>query len=386
MRFIATADWQLGMTARFLGDEARARFHQARLDAVRRIGEVAVETEASFVVVCGDVFESNQLDRAIIAKTFEALRAFPVPVVLLPGNHDPLDAASIYDARAFLDRVPDHVHVLRDAAPFTVVEGAEIVGAPWFGKHPTRDLVADACSGLLPTPDGVVRVIAGHGVASTLNPDRDALAAIDVPTLTKVLDGGCAHVAVLGDRHSTTEIEPRIWYAGAPEVTARVEDDPGNVLVVDVDPGSRDVSVVRRRVGRWSFDVVEERLDSLEDVHRLADRLRAIPDKERHAIWLALVGTLSTSSKASLDSALDDAGDLFAHLDLWERHTDLAVLPDDHDFADLGLSGFAQAALDELTAQARSEAAAHEVSGEAGPETVAQDALSLLYRLAGARR
>ena len=27
MRFIATADWQLGMTAHFLDDDARARFH-----------------------------------------------------------------------------------------------------------------------------------------------------------------------------------------------------------------------------------------------------------------------------------------------------------------------------------------------------------------------
>ncbi|WP_370619416.1 metallophosphoesterase family protein [Mumia sp. Pv 4-285] len=380
MRFIATADWQLGMTARFLSDQARTRFHQARLDAVRRIGELATETEASFVVVCGDVFESNQLDRAIVAKTFEALRAFSVPVVLLPGNHDPLDAASIYDAPVFRDRRPDHVHVLRDAAPFTVVDGVEIVGAPWFGKHPTRDLVADACSGLQPMAEGLVRVVAGHGVTSTLNPDRDALAAIDVPTLTKVLDGGCAHVAVLGDRHSTTEVEPRIWYAGAPEVTARVEDDPGNVLVIDVDPGTHEVTVAPRRVGRWSFDVLEERLESLEDVERLADLLSAIPDKECRAVWLALAGTLSTSSKARLDAVLDEAGDLFAHLDVWARHTDLAVLPDDHDFADLGLSGFAQDALDELAELSRPE------SAHSSADTVAQDALGLLYRLAGAGR
>lgn len=138
MRFVATADWQLGMTAHYLDDEARPRFQQARLDAVRRIGEVARERGAEFVVVCGDVFESNQLDRSIVARTFEVLRSFTVPVVLLPGNHDPLDAASIYDSRAFRDRVPDHVHVLRDSAPYAVVEGVEIVGAPWFSKHPTE--------------------------------------------------------------------------------------------------------------------------------------------------------------------------------------------------------------------------------------------------------
>ena len=54
MKFIATADWQLGMTARFFDDAARARFHQARLDAVTRIGEVVRETQAAFVVVGGE--------------------------------------------------------------------------------------------------------------------------------------------------------------------------------------------------------------------------------------------------------------------------------------------------------------------------------------------
>src|SRR5699024_8167639 len=113
MRFLATADWQLGMAAHYLDDEARPRFHQARFDAVRRLGTLADEHEASFVVVVGDVFESNQLDRAVVSRALEALQAIPVPVVLLPGNHDPLYAASIYDDPAFRDRVPDHVHVLR---------------------------------------------------------------------------------------------------------------------------------------------------------------------------------------------------------------------------------------------------------------------------------
>jgi len=377
MRFVATADWQLGMTAHYLDDEARPRFQQARLDAVRRIGEVARERGAEFVVVCGDVFESNQLDRSIVARTFEVLRSFTVPVVLLPGNHDPLDAASIYDSPAFRDRVPDHVHVLRDSAPYAVVEGVEIVGAPWFSKHPTRDLVADACAGLARAASGLVRVVAGHGAVSTLNPDRDALAAIDVPALTKALDNGHAHVAVLGDRHSTTEIEERIWYAGAPEVTSRREDDPGNVLVVDVDPTTGAVSVERERVGRWSFTVVSAELASDSDVDALAQRLQELPDKECTAVWLTLSGTLSTAQMTTLEGVLEEARHLFARLDSWARHTDLVVLPDGHDFADLGLSGFAQEALDDLV----------EVATSDGPDAdVAQDSLGLLYRLAGAGR
>jgi len=53
VRFIHTADWQLGMTRHFLSEEAQARFSQARIDAIRTVGRIARETGAVFVVVSG---------------------------------------------------------------------------------------------------------------------------------------------------------------------------------------------------------------------------------------------------------------------------------------------------------------------------------------------
>jgi DNA repair exonuclease SbcCD nuclease subunit len=374
MRFIATADWQLGMTAHFLDDDARPRFHQGRFDAVRRICELAAERGAAFVVVCGDVFESNQLDRSVVARMFEALRSCSVPVVLLPGNHDPLDAASIYDSPVFVDNVPDHVHVLRDSLPFKVTPTVEIVGAPWFSKRPLTDLVADACDLLEPTPPGRVRVIAAHGAVSSLNPDRDAAAEINETELRKVLEEGMAQIAVLGDRHATYEVDPRIWYSGTPEVTARRENDPGNVLVIDVDEATGAVAVEKVHVGAWTFVTVEEQLNSANDVESFRKRLAGMPDKDRTAVWLALSGTLSTGAKAQLDTVLEEAADLFARLDFWDRFTDLAVIPDDHDFEDLGLSGFAEKALEEL------------IDLSKNGNTVAEDSLGLLYRFVAAAR
>ncbi|QPS32289.1 metallophosphoesterase family protein [Brevibacterium casei] len=370
MRFIATGDWQLGMTAHFLSAEARPRFHRARLDAIRRIGELAEERGAEFVLVCGDVFESNQLDRAIVSRTFEVLSAFTVPVVLLPGNHDPLDAASIYDSPAFTSRQPEHVRVLRDSAPVEVVPGTEVVGAPWFSKRPLHDLVAAATDDLAEVAPGRIRIIAGHGAVSSLDPDRESVATIDEANLRRVLDADRAQFVALGDRHATYEVAERIWYPGAPEVTSRREDDPGNVLVVDVDPQTHAVDVEKVAVGQWSFVVVEEDIDSGEDVTALESRLAAIADKDRTAVWLILRGTLSTAAKARLDEVLDHAGDLFALVSLWERHTDLAVIAADEDFAGLGLSGYLQESLDDLAERA------------AGDDAAAQDALGLLYRFA----
>jgi len=377
MRFLATADWQLGMTAHFLSDESRPRFHQARIDAVRRIGEVAAKENVDFVLVCGDVFESNQLDRAILPRTFDAVRSFTVPVLLLPGNHDPLDASSIYNSPAFAENAPDKVHVLRDSTPYTVAAGVEVVGAPLLVKKPDTDLVARAYESLEPASPGVVRIIAGHGSVSTLNPDRDSVSQIDVPGLLSALSAGKAHFAVIGDRHSTYEVDPRIWYPGAPEVTDRKEDDPGNVLVVEISEDGATSSVRKIHVGTWAFTTIQERINSLQDVEALHTRLQSMPDKERSVLWLALTGTVSTAVKARLDDVLAEAELLFARLDHWERHSNLVVLPDDHDFDDMGLSGFAEAAVSELVEVAK---------GDGKSAQTAQDALGLLYRYARAEQ
>ena len=72
MRFLHTSDWQLGMTRAFLTPEASARFSKARIDAIVTLGRLASEHEARFIVVAGDVFESNQISRETLVRTLEA--------------------------------------------------------------------------------------------------------------------------------------------------------------------------------------------------------------------------------------------------------------------------------------------------------------------------
>jgi DNA repair exonuclease SbcCD nuclease subunit len=101
IRFIHTSDWQLGMTRAFLSEEAGARFSQDRIDAIRTLGQLAAEHSADFIVVAGDVFESNQLSRQTVRRSLDALGQIAVPVYLLPGNHDPLDGSSIFLSAEF---------------------------------------------------------------------------------------------------------------------------------------------------------------------------------------------------------------------------------------------------------------------------------------------
>ncbi len=372
VRFLHSADWQLGMTRHFLSSEAQARFSQARIDAIRTLGRLAVETGAAFLVVSGDVFETNQVSAQTVRRALDALRSVPVPVYLLPGNHDPLDAGSIFRAPTFANGRPAHVTVLEDSTPHPVpgVPGVEVVGAPWSTKRPLSDLVADACAGLAPVR-GTARVLVAHGAAEI---SFDNPAAIRVAQAeTALADGRIAYLA-LGDRHSTTPIGStgRIWYAGAPEPTDYDELDAGNALLVELaDDGS--CAVAKRRTSTWRFARERFDLDGTDGIEALAAWLSTLAPKDRTIVKLTLVGTVSLSANARLEALLEHERDLFAAIEQWERHTDLVVRPDDDDFADLDLSGFAAQALAVLRESA---------AGSGAEAAAARDALALLVRFA----
>jgi DNA repair exonuclease SbcCD nuclease subunit len=371
VRFLHTSDWQLGMRRRFLGEEA-ARFLQARIDAVRTLARVAREESCAFAVVAGDVFESNQVDRRTVERALDALSEFPCPVFLLPANHDPLEAASIWRSRAFEERRPPQVRLLDGTAPILAVAGVEVVGVPWTSRRPLRDLVAEALSKLEPGP---LRVMVAHGAVDALSPDRADPARISLDAVRAALSDRRIAYLALGDRHSVTEAAPRVWYSGACEPTDFDETAAGEALVVDL---SADRCSVRRRgVGTWHFESVGREVNSLADVEALEADLEGRKGKERTILRLSLRGTLPLRARARLDAILEKAKARFASLELWGRHTDLAVEPDAQDLEALPLSGFARTALDALLRASRTGGA------EAVP---ARDALSLLYRLAGGER
>jgi DNA repair exonuclease SbcCD nuclease subunit len=172
-RFMHTSDWQLGVTRHFLDDDAQARWTEARFEAVRNLGRIAKEEKCEFIVVAGDVFESNQVDRKTLVKACEAMAGIPVPIYLLPGNHDPLDAGSVFNCTTWNQRRPSHVHVLNNPGHCEEVRaGVEVMGAPWTSKRPLNDLVAAATSSVN-ARHGVLRIVVGHGAVEQFSPTYD---------------------------------------------------------------------------------------------------------------------------------------------------------------------------------------------------------------------
>ncbi|TFV57488.1 exonuclease SbcCD subunit D [Mycobacterium sp. PS03-16] len=376
MRFVHTADWQLGMTRHFLNGEAQPRYSAARREAVVAVGALAAASGAEFVVVAGDVFEHNQLAPREVSLSLEAMRSIGVPVYLLPGNHDPLDASSVYTSALFAAECPENVTVLDRAGVHDVRPGLQIVAAPWRSKSPTSDLVADVLDGL--PADGVTRVLVGHGAVDLVDPGKDKPSLIRLAAVEAALARGAVHYVALGDKHSRMQVggTGRVWYSGSPEVTNYddIESESGHALVVDLDEDDarRAVHITPERLGRWRFVTLSRTVDNSRDIADLDLNLDLMTDKERTVVRLGLTGSLTVTDKAALDACLDRYSRLFAALTLWERGSHLAVVPADGEFDDLGIGGFAAAAVEELVGAARAD-------GEAAED--ARAALALLLRL-----
>lgn len=399
VRFLHTSDWQLGIRRWFLhthdNADAQARFDAARLAAVRALGQLAIAQDCSFIVVSGDVFEHNSLERHTIGRALEVLRHLPVPVFLLPGNHDPLTADSIF----YRTQDIDNVTVLTNTEPVAVDTPAgvvEIVGAPWLTKHATRDLVSDAIAPLEPTDR--VRIVVGHGQVKNRSGEF-APELIDLSALERAVADRTIDYVALGDTHSAMALDSAgaVWFSGTPETTdfherglrgqhSRGENNSGVALTVAVtkqphSPEPSRVEVHEHQVGTWTFDAVEWDVNDASDVEAFLAFLSAYPNKAETVVKYALQGSVDMSTMQQLDAGLADLAPVFGALYERQRLMDLSLAPSDEDLAQCELGGYAGHALAEL-----SELAAQPPGTSRTPERdTAHDALRLLFRLAQKR-
>lgn len=375
MRFLHSSDWQLGMTRAFMPPESQARYADDQMEAIRQLARIATDSACAFVVVAGDVFDSIQPDRRVIARAIDALGNFTVPVYLVPGNHDADNPAALWSVGDTLARLPPLVSVLRDTSPVSVPgTDAEVVGAPWPSRRPDTDLVSEALRPLEPIGHGRFRIVVGHGAVDTVLPGLLNESLISVATLESAIGNGRAGYVALGDHHSVKRVAERVWYSGAPVATDFDEVDPNKALVVELEPEA--ISVTPIEVGAWHFVRKEFDLAGDSSVALVASYLSELPDKDRTVVRLALQGTINLSTNERLEQVKEDARQLLAGLTVSEGRSDLVVLPDDTDLAQLDLSGFASAAVAELEVRS---------AGTDAAAATARDALMLLHRLAGRR-
>jgi hypothetical protein len=109
----------------------------------------------------------------------------------------------------------------------------------------------------------------------------------------------------LGDWHGTKAIMPGVWYAGTPERDSFAENEPGHVLIVDVDGAGAEPQIEVVKTGHYDWierRVILSRIADLEPVEREIAHLGA------QARWtvlkLILEGAIKVAEAVDLDRKL----------------------------------------------------------------------------------
>ncbi len=332
IRFVHTADLQIGMTATGSGTMASA-LRAARIQSLARILSLARERNADFIIIAGDLFEGNDVSRELVRRTASVLQSSSVPVYIIAGNHDHAGPESVYRSNEF--NPGSHVEVLLEHSPY-VLESLDLTLYPSSclesrSEHsPLSCIRKEGATGF--------HVAVAHG-SWTGGP---RLQANDYPLSTEELEGLGMDYVALGHWHSTfpdPDDEPTsvFYYSGTPEPTGFGERDSGNVLLVELDQGSRKVEKIP--VARYKFLDLDVKVNDETSVGYLARTLEALESPDTTLVRIRLRGVASLSVQEAIYEMIETEESRFALV----RIDDSAMLvsPGETDFAQFAPGGIA---------------------------------------------
>jgi DNA repair exonuclease SbcCD nuclease subunit len=199
----------------------------ARLTAAAGVCELAARESVDFLLLAGDTFESNTVDRALVDRVAALLDGAGCPVYVLPGNHDPIQPGSIWEHAAW--RSARNVTIISEPTP-VLVPGGVLLPCPLRMRRSQEDPTRWITGG---EPNGGIRIVAAHGNAGEIMSEEGGF---PIPLDTAARTG--ADYVALGHWHSTVLFNScgatRMAYSGTPEATRFGEPDSGNVLVVSI--------------------------------------------------------------------------------------------------------------------------------------------------------
>lgn len=290
MKFVHTADWQIGMKAVQVGEVAQ-RVREERFAAARRVIGLAHDCGAEFLLVAGDTFEDNAVDRVAVQRVADIIGSFRGPVFLIPGNHDPPVAGSVWDHAAWSDY--PHVHIFRQPEVVELADGL-LFACPLCEKHsphdPTRSIQPDATR-------QTIRIGLSHGTIEGVSDDPT-----DHPIPRDTCETRSLDYLALGHWHSTAMFaEGRIAYSGAHETTKFGERNSGNTLVVDIEKPGSAPKIEIHRTGGLTWLTLDRTVTQSDDLAATAAFIDEIDDPASTLIEVSLAGVISAADNAAIE-------------------------------------------------------------------------------------
>lgn len=348
LRFLHSADWQIGKVFRFVDDSTMGLLQEARLAAITRLGEKAIELGAKHILVAGDVYDMEALSPRSLNQPLERMRNFEgVTWHLMPGNHDPHRPHGLWD-QLMRRGVPNNVLVHLSAQPRTFEsERFAVLPAPLQYRRTLQDPMAymdDA-----ETPDNIIRLGLAHGTVRGFGSDDK-----DVPNFispNRPDTAGLAYLA-LGDWHGQKKINDKVWYSGTHEIDAFDVEGGGQALCVEIEGANAAPVVTPIEIGHYRWITFRQQINSREEIDALVATLRGSgEDLSRNLVRLLVEGTVSLQDRQYFEEqVIERVSAALCYLRVDE--TRLFPNPSEEDLDQIDRGGFVRTAADILRQKA----------------------------------
>lgn len=367
-RFLHSSDLHLGKRFGNFGGDLPGRLREARHATIGRLADKAREHGASVVLLAGDTFDTETPAPDVRRQALAEMRHHaPIRWVILPGNHDSLQASQLWSTLAA--EVPDNVTLATEPRPIALTTGVVLLPAPCTTRRPGRDL-SEWMDGEA-SAEGAIRIGLAHGAIQSFSEDGNGL---DVIAPDRTRRAGLDYLA-LGDWHGALAVDPRTRYSGSPEPDRFKHDRPGEALLVSVAAASALPDVTPLEIASFRWMTLEPQLLSDDDAVATVQSL--LPESRLRRQTLARLrpsGRTGLAAHAALAALVEDIRPDFAHLELDDTH--LAIDCEVGDLDSIDHAGALREAANALLAESQDESRA------ADERDIAQAALARLFSLA----
>lgn len=208
VKILHCADVHIGAAESSLGTLADSRRAET-LIAFERIIDLAKKEDIDILLIAGDLFNSNNVEKSFTDRVFDCFASIPnIKVVYSAGNHDPLNAESPFKKYS----LPDNLYVLDTNDCF--VEFSDL-NTRVYGKSFKEVYMQGSERFSLLADDNYINIMCIHGdLRSDLNSDYNSITNDFIKT------SGMDYIA-LGHVHKRTDIgkigNTYLAYCGCPE-------------------------------------------------------------------------------------------------------------------------------------------------------------------------
>jgi len=346
--FIHTADWQLGKPfAKLRDDDKRAQLALQRIQAIARLGKKVIQEKAQFVLVAGDLFDTQTPKKQLVSAACKAIGDLNVPVYAIPGNHDFYGIESIWEQDFFKQerqQLAPNFHLLTTPTPVQV-PGAWLFPAPlirrqssldptqWLRSFNPENFIAEN-----PQSDKLPWIVLAHGTiqgfeSNVDEEDSEATTSnlIELDRLPK-----CFDYIALGDWHGMKKINDITWYSGTHETDRFPKNNEyrsGYALLVQAKRQATP-SVEAFQTGEFQWHCVDFHFPNDDALLTLQEQIQNFTSGRvgNDLLKIQLTGSLGLEASQRLESLLETWDSRYIRV---KRDNRTSIAPTEQELLDL---------------------------------------------------